>query len=76
MRNKRGSHNENPLFYKIIMLCVNYSMIVATRTEPTVRPPSRSDGVVFRNLFVTDFAVFYLILWIFYLLFLLFPGEM
>ena len=51
-------------------------MIVATLPEPTVLPPSRSDGVVFRNLFVTDFAVFYLILWIFYLLFLLFPGEM
>ena len=35
----------------------NYSMIVATRPEPTVLPPSRSDLVVFRNLFVTDFAV-------------------
>ena len=27
----------------IINLILNYSMIVATRPEPTVRPPSRSD---------------------------------
>lgn len=35
----------------------DYSITVATRPEPTVRPPSRSDLVIFRNLFVTDFAV-------------------
>ena len=51
-------------------------MIVATRPEPTVLPPSRSDLVVFRNLFVTVFAVLWLILWAFYLLFILFLGEM
>ena len=34
-----------------------YSMIIATRPEPTVVPPSRSDLAVFRNLFVTVFAV-------------------
>ena len=51
-------------------------MIVATRPEPTVLPPSRSDLVAFRNLFVTVFAVLWLILWVFYLLFYLFPGEM
>ena len=54
----------------------DYSMIVATRPEPTVLPPSRSDLVIFRNLFVTVFAVLWLILWVFYLLFYLFPGEM
>ena len=51
-------------------------MIVATRPDPTVPPPSRSDLVVFRSLFITVFAVLRLILWVFYLLFLLFPGEM
>ena len=51
-------------------------MIVATRPDPTVRPPSRSVLVVSRNLFVMIFAVLRLILWIFYLLFYLFPGEM
>ena len=30
---------------------------------------------LFRNLIVTVFAVFWLILWVFYLLFSLFPGE-
>ena len=30
-------------------------MIVATRPEPTARPPSRSDLAVVRNLFVTVF---------------------
>ena len=35
----------------------DYLIIVATRPEPTVLPPSRSDLVVFRNLFVTVFAV-------------------
>ena len=45
-------------------------------TRPAVLPPSRSDLIVFKNLFVTVFAVFWLILWVFYLLFLLFPGEM
>lgn len=53
----------------------NYSMIVATQPEPTVRPPSRSVGVAFRNLFVTVFAVFCPILWLFYLLFMLFPMK-
>ena len=33
-------------------------MIVATRPEPTVRPPSRSDFALCRNLIVTLFAVF------------------
>ena len=50
--------------------------MVATLPEPTVLPPSRSDLVVFRNLFVTVFAVLWLILWVFYLLFYLFPGEL
>nr|DAP00111.1 MAG TPA: hypothetical protein [Caudoviricetes sp.] len=39
------------------MLYYDYSMIVATRPEPTVLPPSRSDSAVFRSLFVTVFAV-------------------
>jgi hypothetical protein len=51
-------------------------MIVATRPDSTVRPPSRSVLVVSRNLFVTVFAVLQLILWVFHLLFYLFPEEM
>ena len=37
---------------------------------------SRSDLVVFRNLFVTVFAILWRVFAVFYLLFLLFPGEM
>lgn len=73
---KTGEVQVLPQNKSYILSIKDYSMMLATRPEPTVRPPSRSVGVVFRNLFVTDFAVFYLILWIFYLLFLLFPGEM
>ena len=59
----------------MLITAISYSITVATLPEPTVLPPSRSDLVISRNLYVTVFAVLWLILWVFYLLFLLFPEE-
>ena len=52
----------------ILLNNFNYSMIEATRPEPTVLPPSRFEGLVIL-LFLLDFTRFY---YFYYLLLLLF----
>ena len=54
---KTGEVQVLPQNKSYILSIKDYSMMVATRPEPTVLPPSRSDLVVFRNLYVTIFAV-------------------
>ena len=44
-------------------------MIVATLPEPTVRPPSRSDGVEHSNQYVTFLYLFIHLLYVFLALF-------
>lgn len=54
---KTGEVQVLPQNKSYILSIKDYSMIVATRPEPTVLPPSRSDLSVFRNLFVSVFAI-------------------
>ena len=55
---KNGEVQVLPQNKSYILSIKDYSMMVATRPEPTVLPPSRSDLVVFRNLFVTVLPFF------------------
>ena len=52
-----------------IQLFTDYSIIVATRPEPTVRPPSRSAWAVSSNWFVTVLCFFIHLLYVFFQLF-------
>ena len=54
---KTGEVQALPQNKSYILSIKDYSMMVATRPEPTVLPPSRSDLSVFRNLFVSVFAI-------------------
>lgn len=54
---KTGEVQVLPQNKSYILSIKDYSMMVATRPEPTVLPPSRSDLSVFRNLFVSVFAI-------------------
>lgn len=55
---KTGEVQVLPQNKSYILSIKDYSMMVATRPKPTVLPPSRSDLVVFRNLFVTVLPFF------------------
>lgn len=70
-----GSTNASPTY----IIIINYDSILLDNCSNTAWANCSTTLTVwfclFRNLIVTVFAVFWLILWVFYLLFSLFPGE-